>query len=115
MSQDDMPRLVFPYGFDGEDEQEAKLKGWYAAVYAEFEDGKKFSLHFVDSNRLQHDLSQAVSEGRTCIAEAGMVVVPEVTLNSMQRAFSELLKGHFFQTLVPLADEEYSAMYRIIK
>ncbi|MCC6473022.1 MAG: hypothetical protein IT514_04675 [Burkholderiales bacterium] len=91
-----------------------KLKGWYAAVFAEFEDGRRFALHFVDTTRLRQDVEQAVAEGRACIAEAGMVVVSEVTLDNMQRAFGELAERRFFQTLVPLTDDEFGKIYRII-
>ena len=49
--------------------------------------------------RLQHDVDEEVTSGRPCFAEPGLIVVPEVTVKTIQDAVQFLWTQGFFAHL----------------
>jgi len=99
------PALHFHGGFDAREEHEAESRGYCSDVAAVFEDGKSFELVFYDPVRLSQDLQTLNEQGRTGIAERGLIVVPLVTKNNMQRAIKEAYESGYFGASLPGSQE----------
>ena len=92
------PRIIFPEGFDERAAFETPLKGWLNAQI-ELEDGCRYAVYFSDPIRLQHDVDEAVKSAKPCFAEPGLIIVPEVTVQTIQDAVQFLWKQGFFASL----------------
>jgi hypothetical protein len=92
------PRVLWPAGFDERAVAEALLKGWLSAM-VELDDGCRYAVYFSDPIRLQQDLDEAVQHGKPCFAEPGLIIVPEVTVQTIQDTVQFLWKQGFFATL----------------
>lgn len=92
------PRVIFPEGFDERAALETPLKGWLS-VQVESEDGCRYAVYFSDPLRLQQDVDEAVKSGRPCFAEPGLIIVPEVTVQTIQDAVQFLWQQSFFASL----------------
>jgi hypothetical protein len=97
------PTLSFTYGFSDRDAFEAEERGYCGHVVVQLPTGAKFGVCFYDPVRLAQDLERAQESGDVCLAEPGLIVVPSVTLQFMERSVEQLFKGGFFNHLVPLA------------
>ena len=102
------PRVLFPAGFDERAAVEAPLKGWLSAQ-VELDDGCRYAVYFSDPMRLQQDVDDAVQNGRPCFAEPGLILVPEVTVQSIHDAVQFLWKQGFFASLKTDQGEELGA------
>jgi hypothetical protein len=104
MSDSDAPKLIFEYGFDERDQCEAQDRGYLSHVRVLLRNGCSYSVVFYDHIRLGQDLEEEVKLGHKFIAEPGMIVLPEVTLENMQFAVNKLEQEGFFAHLVPVED-----------
>jgi len=95
--------LEFEGGFCDRDEQEARDAGYRGGVTVSLGPGRRYSVTFYDPVRLAQDLATEKSAGAACIAEPGMIVVPEVTKENMRMAVEQLVGEGFFETLKPTA------------
>jgi hypothetical protein len=93
--------LVFQSPFDDRAQFEAKARGYLSHVLVEMSDGRRYPVVFYDCVRLAQDLEAEVAEGRACVADAGMIVLPEVSLEHMRAAVQQLVGEGFFERLVP--------------
>ena len=81
---------------------EAYDKGYLNGGLVQVETGDCYRVYFIDPFRLKQDL-EAVSElGRPYVAELGMVVLPEITLESINGVLGHLLADGFFDNLKPV-------------
>lgn len=71
-------------------------------VEVHLEDGSRYRLYFIDPVRLQQTLEDDVRAGKGYFAEPGLVVLPEVTTQAVQRAVPGLVEGGYLQRLKPL-------------
>jgi len=92
------PRVIFPAGFDERAAFETPLKGWLS-THVELEDGCRYAVYFSDPIRLQQDVEEALKRGRPCFAEPGLIIVPEVTVQTIRDAVQFLSKQGFFAYL----------------
>lgn len=53
---------------------------------AETDNGKRHRLFFYDPVRLRQDLEEEIRQGRAAVAEHGLIVVPEVTKENIEKA-----------------------------
>lgn len=97
------PKLHLPEWFDERSEFETPFRGYLSHAEVELEDGTRYKLFFIDPIRLQQDLEEEVKLGRPYIAEAGLIVLPEVTLEKIREVIRLLPKDDFFQGLKPLS------------
>lgn len=81
---------------------EVSAKGYYGGVLVELEDGSRYLVFFYDSVRLSQDLQAESKSGRPFIAEAGMIVVPEISEANMRLAVRQLHKENWFNHLQPI-------------
>jgi len=98
MKSQNSPRVIFPAGFDERAAIETPLKGWLSAQ-VELADGCRYAVYFSDPMRLQQDMDEAVQHGKPCFAEPGLIIVPEVTVQTIQDAVQFLWKQGFFASL----------------
>ena len=96
------PWVIFPEGFDERAALETPLKGWLS-VQVELADGCRYAVYFSDPIRLQQDVDEAVQSGKPCFAEPGLIIVPEVTVQTIQDAVQFLWKQGFFTSLSALS------------
>ena len=94
--------ISFPDGYDDRLEFETPSKGYLRDVVVQLEDGSSYKLFFIDPIRLQQDLQADAADGRDYYAEPGMVVLPEVTTETIQKAVAALWREGFFRSLKPL-------------
>ena len=102
------PRVIFPAGFDERAAVETPLKGWLSAQ-VELDNGCRYAVYFSDPVRLQQDMDEAVHNGRPCFAEPGLIIVPEVTVQTIQAAVQFLWQQGFFASLKTDQSEDLSA------
>jgi tetratricopeptide (TPR) repeat protein len=96
------PEVIFPQGFDPRWESEMTDKGYLSDVVVRLEDGSRFLVNFIDPVRLSQDLQSEAEAGSPYFAEPGMIVVPQVTRDSIVTAVQRLNAEGFFETLRPL-------------
>ena len=94
--------ISFPAWFDARAEFETPLKGHLGGVRVWLENGLTYELYFTDPVRLQQTLDDDAKSGREYYSESGLVVVPEVTPESIRKAVSGLWHDGFFQHLRPV-------------
>lgn len=102
-------RVVFPDGFDERAAFEAPSKGWLSAQ-VEMKDGRSYYVYFTDPVRLQQDLDENVQLGKAYLAEPGLVVLPEVTVEAVQETVRALCAEGFFDRLRGQQAEERAAI-----
>ena len=100
---EEIPRLVFAYEFDEQAAYEAEGRGYLSHAFVELCDGSRYPVVFYDPVRLQQDLDDEVAAGNPFIAEPGMVVVPDVTLENMKKAVTKLFQEGFFSNFRPIS------------
>jgi len=87
--------LVFLGGFTDFDEWDTPQRGYRSGVCLEINE-RNYPLFFYDIVRLQQDLIGSAQWGLCCIAEYGMIVIDEVTLEKMISTAKALLKTDYF-------------------
>ena len=95
-------KLVFLHTFDDLAAREARDRGYLSHVCVELEDGSKYPVIFYDPVRLKQDLEEVTRIGHPCVADPGMIVIPEVTREYMNKAITILAQEGFFSYLQPL-------------
>ncbi len=91
----------FPPDFDERAEWEMSSKGYLTGGAVELADGRRYPVTFYDPLRLAQDVEASGSYGVPMVAEAGLVVVPEVTRETIERTIPELIALRFFDHLSP--------------
>jgi hypothetical protein len=108
MNTDNEPTIYFPHGFDEYVAEDCESKGvLYHAVVC-LPGGNRVQVGFYEPIRLSGDLKH----GRSCVALPGMIVVPSVTLECMEKAVKELFLDGYFDSLAPLPNGQD---FRLVK
>lgn len=95
-------RLIFEGGYHPIDEHETPWRGYRSNVAVEMGDGTRYPITFYDPVRLKQTLDDEVSSGSPFFTEPGLVVIPVVNLENMQRAAGTLCEQGFFSHMKPL-------------
>jgi len=96
------PRLLFEQPLNERLAFEMEQKGWCGIAIVELPSRARIRVFFYDPIRLAQDLETDLKLGRVCIAELGMIVIPRVTLEYMERSVRILDERGYFNGLVPL-------------
>jgi hypothetical protein len=104
MERTEYPWIVYPFELDERAIFEMPLKGWVRAR-VETAPGEWYELHFYDPVRLAQELHDIVEAGDPCFTERGLVVLPEVTPENVERAVQYLSQTQFFLHL--RSDEQF--------
>jgi hypothetical protein len=101
-----MPKLRFAREFSEQDAMEAQSRGYLSHVFVELDEGNLYPIFFYDLTRLQQDLAENLRCGHPFIADPGMIVVSEISLQIMKDAVERLVDEGFFGHLLPLREED---------
>ncbi len=96
-----MALLVWPEGFDERAEVEAEWRGYLSHARVQLDDGRLYPVYFTDPVRLAQDVEAAQPP---MVAEVGLIVVPEITRNTMEAAVAFLAQRGFFEYFRPLEE-----------
>ena len=94
-------RLVFEHGFSERDEIEGPMRGYRSHVWVELSDGTMHPVTFFDPVRLRQELEQEAESGRPFVGEHGLIVLTEVTRETMEIAARVLAEEGFFSVRQP--------------
>ncbi|HZE68209.1 MAG TPA: hypothetical protein VE135_01635 [Pyrinomonadaceae bacterium] len=78
------------------------LRGYLSHALIELEDGSRYPVDFIDPVRLAQEVKDHVRLNIPCYAEPGLIVLPEVTLEQIERAVRYLHQRGFFGHLKPV-------------
>ena len=99
-------RLVFAQGISEQTLFEAQSRGYLSHVMVELDGSRVFAVFFYDAIRLQQDLQESAKHDRPFVADPGMIVLPELTLDAMESAVQRLCQEGYFEHLVELSPEQ---------
>lgn len=94
-------RLIFEHGLTEKNAWEASMRGYLSHVWVELDDGSRHPIFFFDPTRLAQELASEAASGRPFVAERGLIVVAEVTLENMEHAARTLAAEGFFDAPAP--------------
>jgi hypothetical protein len=103
------PSLRFLREFSDQEAFEAQGRGYLSHVLVQLGEGRLYPLFFYDAIRLQQDLEESAKHGRPFIADPGMIVLQEITLDAMKQAVEQLNGEGFFDHLAPLTEDDLVA------
>jgi len=103
MEEPTAPTLRFTCDFDERTAWEVEQKGWFECAVAVMPNGLEIALSFWDPIRLSQEIAEGARLGRVCFAEPGLVIVPTVTQEHMEKAIKELAESKYFDQLIALA------------
>ena len=98
------PVVLFPDGFNDRWEYEMPLKGYLSNVRVQLDDGRHYLVNLIDPVRLAQDLEGEMAAGRPYFAEPGLIVLPELTTQSVIDAIRSLWREGFFESLKPVVE-----------
>src|SRR5262249_2127666 len=94
--------------FDERAEWEMSARGYLSHATVELAAGQRYPVCFYDPVRLRQDVEMGAKSGEPCVAEPGLIVVPQVTREEIIRAVEYLADTGYFSHLVPLENEVYN-------
>lgn len=100
MNTQNYPKIIFPKGFNQRTAYEMPFKG-HTKAHVEMENGRLYSVFFYDPVRLNQDLIEETENDRPYLAEPGLIVLPEVTVERIEEVVKCLFKKGFFDYLKP--------------
>ena len=95
-------KLVFAREFSERAAFEARDRGYLSHVVVEINGQNLYPVVFYDPIRLQQDLEESARHGRPFVADPGMIVVSDITMDAMQEAVQRLYQEGYFNYLVPV-------------
>jgi hypothetical protein len=98
----DQTVVHFPEDYDEQSTAETPLRGYLSDVVVQVPGGGRYRVFFIDPVRLQQELADRVRAGQSFFAEVNLIVLPEVTTETIQHAAVELVRQGYFQQLKPL-------------
>ncbi len=96
------PQIIWDRELDEYSCGEMQARG-YARLDIAATEAVTYSLYFSDPVRLQQDLEVLVADGYPCFDEPGLVVIPEITVENIEKAVAFLWSRDFFSHLQPKA------------
>jgi hypothetical protein len=91
------PMLIFEVPFDEYAQNDARDRGWLPYASVRTAPDATYKVTFYDAVRLAQDL-----ESEPFIADPGLIVLPEITLENMENAVQRLVESGYFDGLKPL-------------
>ena len=91
--------VVFPLEFDERYQLEVADRGYLSHVAVSMPDGSRYPLHFISPLRLEQELAQLCRFGPCLFVEVGLVVVPDLALDTLITAVRDLIARGYFKFL----------------
>jgi len=98
----DQYAIEFPPDYDARSEYETPSRGYLSGVVVRMGDGARYPLFFIDPVRLRQELQGEIGGPQPYFWEPNLVVLPEVTTESIRTAVEGLVKERFYEHLKPL-------------
>ena len=95
---DDNGSLQFPKEFAAA-AIEADERGYMSHVVVSFANGSRYPVFFVEPVRLQQELEQSCKTGQRQFVEVGLVVVPDLRLETLKTTVQTLIDKRYFDFL----------------
>ena len=92
---DDNGSIQFPKEFAAA-ALEADERGYMSHVVVSFANGSRYPVFFVAPVRLQQELEQSCKFGQCLFVEVGMVVVPDLHLETLKTTIQTLINKRYF-------------------
>jgi hypothetical protein len=96
---DDRGDVSFPLTFDELYQQDVIERGYLSHVVVVMPDGCRYPLHFIEPIRLQQDLEQDCKFGPCLFVEVGLVIIPDLRLETLTTAVRALIERGYFRFL----------------
>jgi hypothetical protein len=96
------PRLIFSQELTEYNKFEAKSRGYLNFARVQISESHTYEIEFYDLVRFQQDVESDFISGEVCVANQKIVILPEVTLENMERAIRKLSAERYFDSLQPL-------------
>lgn len=93
--------VIFPAWYDDRAEAEAPAKGYLSGVEVCL-GGDRYLLYFIDTVRLQQTLDDDARDGRPYFTEPNLVVLPEVTTQSIHEAVRGMVRDGYLGQMKPI-------------
>jgi hypothetical protein len=100
MDKQGYPRLILPEKYDDSDWSQITEKGWFEAE-VELESNRTYKLNYYDPIRLKQDIDYCLSKGERCFDLPNLVVLPEITLSSVEESIRSLWAKGSFELFMP--------------
>jgi hypothetical protein len=100
-------KVIFTSGYTIGDDEITKEKGHRSDVIFIDNDGNNYEVNFVTTERLQSDLKYNISIGKNYFTDFSLVVLEEVTKDTILSSVQELIKMNFFKRFTPIEKVEY--------
>jgi hypothetical protein len=98
-------KLLFVQEFSEREASEARDRGYLSHVLVEVDGRDLYPVFFYDPIRLRQDLEASAKTGRPYVADPGMIVLPDITIEAMEAAVRGLCAEGFFKHLVPVTKD----------
>jgi hypothetical protein len=95
----DRGEVSFPPIFDERYQLDVIERGYLSHVIVAMPNGFRYPLHFIEPIRLQQDLDQDCKFGPCLFVEVGLVVVPDLRLETLTTAVRALIERGYFRFL----------------
>jgi hypothetical protein len=95
------PKLIFPNEWSERAESEMFSRG-YVDLIVELAHGQRYQIVFYDPIRLSQTITSSFQNGDVVFAEPNLLVIPELTIDNIQKAIAELSKSRFYTYLKPI-------------
>ena len=105
MENDEFPKLIFLDWQEG-DEIVINQKGWFCNNVVELANGNRYQVCFFDKGNLIGVLNHSEEEGKPFFIENALIVLSEITIESMNAAIIEAEKLKFFENLKPINSQK---------
>ena len=77
------------------------VAGYLSHAIVELEDGSRYPVEFIEPVRLSQEMEDYDRLNIPCFAEPGLIIIPEVTKERIERAVEYLHDHGFFARLKP--------------
>ncbi len=94
--------VLFHEDFDEQAAFEMPSRGYLSHSVVQLADGSRYPVFFIDPVRLGQELEDRREAGQPYFAEVNLIVLPEVTVEAIQKAVEALAAEGYFQHLKPL-------------
>jgi hypothetical protein len=98
-------KIIFAPGMDQRGLDEAPDRGYLSHLLVEIDGSRLYPVFFYSPGGLQSDLETNSKLGKPWVAETGMIIVQELTLEAMQDAVQALCDQGYFEYMTPVTQE----------
>ena len=96
MEEESYPKLLFDFDYNERVASEARDRGSLGGTHVQLSDGSRHPVFFYDGECIPQELAALSRWNRPFIAEKGLIVLDEITLDKMLFAVRVLAKEGFF-------------------